>query len=423
MFNGRSDGEVDEVSGLLSAPIPNGGSSDGKAVYSGRSWCRLLWRSGGEGGARDGKTTMALTACNFMNGVVGAGILGLPGALNEAGFVMGICFCILVAVLSAWTIRLLAEVGSMHGVFTYQDLASRAFGNAGYYIVCLFTFLFAFGAMCSYLVIFADTVPAVLREIIPNVETDHPAAIDRTLVLAVGSVLVLLPLCFLRRFSELAKFSIIKLFAITFLTATVVYFKYDLTPEIASVKSDEWKYEDVHASPFPALGTIAFAFVCHHQTFLALGSLRQPTLRRFTITINMAVTGSFAVSIVMAIAGEKVPLELDALPPFAIPSLLSVGVIIGNFNPHEPTAASRPSSCQFCVATAAAGYTTFWETTKGDVFLNYESFVRVSVTWNVVSRHAVVDTSGDCGSPLHPPHTSSTGPCFAGPFERRDEHR
>jgi hypothetical protein len=56
-----------------------------------------------------GKTSLVLTAMTFANGVVGAGIIGLPGALNQAGFTAGIILCVLVAVLSAWTLRVLAD--------------------------------------------------------------------------------------------------------------------------------------------------------------------------------------------------------------------------------------------------------------------------------------------------------------------------
>jgi sodium-coupled neutral amino acid transporter 11 len=360
---------LDESSGLLGGK-GRGGAGAGSSSAGG--YVASSSASSSSSSYDDGKTSMLLTACNFMNGVVGAGIIGLPGALNEAGFSLGIFLCVVVAILSAWTIRLLAEVGGAHSVYTYQDLSQRAFGPAGYYLVCLFQGLFAFGAMCSYLVIFADTVPAVLRATTDWGST-QPAAVDRVNILLTGACIVLLPLCLLRQYSQLAKFSVIKFFAITFLTGSVsvfvcswgkgsggrqspllvscahvkppplslsflslslslsvqvVYFKYVLQDDVASVKNDEWRYEEVHASPFPALGSIAFAFVCHHQTFLALGSLRNPTARRFTVTVNMAITGSFTVSIIMAIFG----------------------------------------------------YTTFWETTKGDIFVNYEAFEKVRLS-------------------------------------------
>ena len=259
-----------------------------------------------------------------MNGVVGAGIIGIPGAVNEAGFAFGVAICTAVAFLSAWTVRLLGSVGREHQVYNYPDLCQRAFGDAGFYGVCVFQGLFAFGAMCSYMIIFADTVVSTLANA-PGAAAAAPALLQRSTVLLLGAALVLLPLSLLRRYASLARFSLIKLAAILFFAGTVVYYNERLGPLVVTAKSDAWKYTAVHTNFLPALGTISFAFVCHHQTFLAMGSLADPTPRRFAITVNLAMAGSFGVS-------------------------LLVGVF---------------------------GYTTFWDTTKGDIFLNYDAFPTV----------------------------------------------
>lgn len=270
------------------------------------------------------KTPIWLTACNFMNGVVGAGVIGIPGAINEAGFGLGLGLCLLVAMLSAWTVRLLGSVGRAHQIYNYPDLCQRAFGDFGFYGVCVFQALFAFGAMCSYLIIYVDTLGGTLRQVTPW-ESSQPILLDRRVLLAVGSCLILFPLCLIRRFASLARFSLIKLIALLFLTVTVILYQQRLGGEVITAKSDAWKYKAVHANFLPALGTIAFAFVCHHQTFLVMGSLADPTPRRFAITVNVAMLGSATVTL-----------------------------IVGAF-----------------------GYTTFWDSTKGDIFLNYEAFASV----------------------------------------------
>lgn len=254
---------------------------------------------------------------NFANGVVGAGIVGLPSALNQAGLPLGVIFCVFVAVLSQYTIRLLAELGGAHGLGSYLDLAARAFGPWGYNICAFFQAIFAFGAMLTYLIIFADTVPAVLHDAAPGWAAAHPALADRRAILALV-LLLLLPLCLIRAFGLLARLGLLKLCATLFLTVTVCY--YATVLPVVSAKSEAWKYREVHKSFFPALGTIAFAFVCHHQTFLVQGSLRNATPRRFAITVALAIFGSFALSL----------------------------------------------------AVAVGGYVTFFEATAGDLFVNYE---------------------------------------------------
>jgi sodium-coupled neutral amino acid transporter 11 len=270
---------------------------------------------------RKGKTSLVLTAMTFANGVVGAGIIGLPGALNQAGFTAGIILCVVVAVLSAWTLRVLADTGSAHGLFSYHDLMQRAFGPSGYYFVNIFQALFAFGAMCTYLVIFADTVPSVLL-MATNWKQTAPALVNRQVILLIGSISILIPLSLLRQYGHLANVSVVKMVAISVLTGAIVYFKFDPEIKVASVKTNEWKYTEVHENFFPALGTISFAFVCHHQAFLAHGSMYNPTQRRFALMVNLAVAMSFSLSVLVA----------------------------------------------------CFGYSTFFETTTGDIFINYDNF-------------------------------------------------
>ena len=276
------------------------------------------------GGALPIKTSVALAAVNFANGVVGAGIVGLPSALSQAGLPLGIFFCAFVAVLSQYTIRLLAELGTAHGLGSYLDLSARAFGPWGYNLCAFFQATFAFGAMLTYLIIFADTVPAVLLDAAPAWSAANPGLVDRRAILALVGALLLLPLSLIRAFGLLARLGLLKLFATLFLTVTVCFYATALP--VVSAKSEAWRYREVHKSFFPALGTIAFAFVCHHQTFLVQGSLRNATPRRFAITVALAIFGSFSLSL----------------------------------------------------AVAVAGYVTFFEATAGDLFVNYERVYRAS---------------------------------------------
>ena len=245
---------------------------------------------------------MALAAVNFANGVVGAGIVGLPFAFNQMGLPLGVVSCVLVATCSQYTIRLLAELGSAHGLSNYLDLAQRAFGAPGYYLCSLFQGAFAFGAMVTYLIIFADTMPDVLMGDGPS--DDKKMLELRRIVLAVAGVLVLLPLSLIRSFGSLARLGLFKMFATLFLAVMACTYAVIIPrTDNASEYTFACKYTSVHRDYFPALGTIAFAFVCHHQTFLVQGSLKNPTPRRFAITTSLAIFGSFSLSLAVAVAG------------------------------------------------------------------------------------------------------------------------
>ena len=47
----------------------------------------------------------------------------------------------------------------------------------------------------------------------------------------------------------------------------------------------------------------SIAFVCHHNTYLIYGSLRQRSLTRFSIVSHISVSASFVFCIVLGLAG------------------------------------------------------------------------------------------------------------------------
>lgn len=54
---------------------------------------------------------------------------------------------------------------------------------------------------------------------------------------------------------------------------------------------------------FEAIGVIAFAFVCHHNSLLIYGSLRKPTIDRFSRVTHYSTAISLVACLVMALTG------------------------------------------------------------------------------------------------------------------------
>ena len=76
-----------------------------------------------------GTASMASTIFNFVNTVVGSGIIGLPYALNEAGLFLGVLELIIFAILTDYSIGILVETGLSCGKTGYQALCRHAFGK------------------------------------------------------------------------------------------------------------------------------------------------------------------------------------------------------------------------------------------------------------------------------------------------------
>lgn len=76
-----------------------------------------------------GTASMASTIFNFVNTVVGSGIIGLPYGLNQAGLFLGVFELILFAILTDYSISLLVQAGMKSGHAGYQALCRHTFGT------------------------------------------------------------------------------------------------------------------------------------------------------------------------------------------------------------------------------------------------------------------------------------------------------
>jgi solute carrier family 38 (sodium-coupled neutral amino acid transporter), member 11 len=59
----------------------------------------------------------------------------------------------------------------------------------------------------------------------------------------------------------------------------------------------------IHSGIFEAIGVISFAFVCHHNSLLIYGSLRKPTIDRFSRVTHYSTGISLVACLAMALSG------------------------------------------------------------------------------------------------------------------------
>lgn len=72
---------------------------------------------------------------------------GIPYALHQAGFGLGIGLLILVAALTDYSLILMVRSGHICGEMSYQGLMRASFGRAGFYILTALQFVYPFIGM------------------------------------------------------------------------------------------------------------------------------------------------------------------------------------------------------------------------------------------------------------------------------------
>lgn len=120
------------------------------------------------------------TSFNFINSIIGSGVIGMAYAISLSGIGMAFILLPLVAILTGlfwclihlnfyvfyiifldYSILILINTGEKAGVKTYQDLVNVTIGRYGTYFLILAQFLYPFIGLISYNIIIGDTITKV----------------------------------------------------------------------------------------------------------------------------------------------------------------------------------------------------------------------------------------------------------------------
>eukprot|EP01138_Halocafeteria_seosinensis_P000078 gb/GECG01000079.1/.p1 GENE.gb/GECG01000079.1/~~gb/GECG01000079.1/.p1 ORF type:complete len:577 (+),score=46.18 gb/GECG01000079.1/:1-1731(+) len=234
---------------------------------------------------------------NYVNSIIGAGIIGLPFALREAGVISGVILIVIVGFIADYSTRLMVGIGVRVNRRTYEELCYFAFGKKGFFVVTLSMFVFAYGAMIAYLIIIGDTVDAAFSSWVAHGES----ASRRRAVIAVVAFMPVLPLSVVKNMSRLARSSGLSLLAVFWIISVVIIRAITGVGEAETQPADERKVDVIRKKFFPAVGVVSFAFICHHSSFFVFRSLKNPTEQRWAKTTHISVLIATAASLTLSV--------------------------------------------------------------------------------------------------------------------------
>ncbi|KAM3442999.1 hypothetical protein MY1884_000943 [Beauveria asiatica] len=240
---------------------------------------------------------------NMANSIIGAGIIGQPYAIRQAGLLAGTLLLIGLTAVVDWTICLIVINSKLSGTSSFQGTVEHCFGRAGLIAISLAQWVFAFGGMVAFGVIVGDTIPHVLLAVWPGLP-DLPVIgllTDRRVAIAVFVMGISYPLTLYRDIAKLAKASTFALVGMLVIVVTV------LTQGLLVPSEAKGEFSlpllTLNTGIFQAIGVISFAFVCHHNSLLIYGSLRTPTIDNFSRVTHYSTGVSMLACLVMALGG------------------------------------------------------------------------------------------------------------------------
>ena len=259
----------------------------------------------------DGKSTKFQAIFNFINSIVGAGIIGLPFAIKECGFFTGIILMIIVAIITQYSVGLLIFVGHHYKIYNYTGLVGEVFGAQGRFVVGISMFLFALGAMCAYMIIIGDAVTRAFYQ-----AEDNSVLKDRYFIIPLFSFVIILPVSCLRKMSSLSWTSLISITADFVLVLTVlfassnaakdsIYWDKETGNKVVGIESrnDPDAFAFARSELFGGLGAMSFAFVCHHSTFTVHNSMKVRTEENWAVVSKTSLFLALAACLTLALAG------------------------------------------------------------------------------------------------------------------------
>ncbi|KDR11093.1 Putative sodium-coupled neutral amino acid transporter 11 [Zootermopsis nevadensis] len=225
-------------------------------------------------------------------------VTGIPYALHQAGFGIGLFLLVLVALATDYSLILMIRSGHLSGAFSYQGLMEAAFGKPGFILLSLLQFIYPFIAMVSYNVAVGDTLTKVLMRV-AGVGVESLLS-HREVVVALATILITAPLCLYKDIAKLAKISFLSLVFVAFILITI-FIRLGTLHDIIPSTHDSWRF--ANWGIIPSIGIMAFAFMCHHNTFLLYGSIQDADQHRWDTVTHASILTSLVVSALFGIAG------------------------------------------------------------------------------------------------------------------------
>lgn len=110
-----------------------------------------------------GQSTLPQTVFNSVNTLIGVGLLSLPFGIRHAGWLLGLLFLSLSAIVTSYTAKLLSICLDIdQSLITYADIAYVSFGPRARIVTGLLFSLELVAACVALVVLFADSLDALI---------------------------------------------------------------------------------------------------------------------------------------------------------------------------------------------------------------------------------------------------------------------
>ncbi|KAL4474446.1 hypothetical protein ABPG72_007845 [Tetrahymena utriculariae] len=260
------------------------------------------------------KSSTMFAYMNLFKGYIGSGILALPYAFTQAGWVLSSLIFLLVAFIVYDTMNLLFELADSYGKegVDYQFIAKHHFGRKGQFIVSTFLVIFQVGCCISYVIFFMKFLENVFDMAGKNQGNDF--------IYLLIALAIIIPMSFINSISAFAKISILANFMIVITLLAI--FSYNIQ-KISNLEPEMYNRnlnDTFDFSRIPMMiGVSIYAFEAIGLIFSIRNSVENPqqqfgAIFRNTNIVMVSVYIVFSVVAVIAYGDDMNEIILFSLP-------------------------------------------------------------------------------------------------------------
>ncbi|CAG0922298.1 unnamed protein product, partial [Notodromas monacha] len=232
-------------------------------------------------------STFSAAAFNYMNSILGSGVIGMSFALKETGIGLGIMLLVFVGIINDISLVLMVKGGNLAGVSTYQDLMMFAFGRKGFYVLTVLQFIYPIIAMISYNIVIGDTWSRLMVRL-TKLPPTH-AVCRREFVIVVMTLLCTLPMSLYRNITKLGKISLVSVVFLVLILIIIVA-RFVTLGDLIEPTPDAWSF--ANSGITRGIGVMSFAYMCHHNSFLLYNSMDERSLEKWEKVTHISVAAS-----------------------------------------------------------------------------------------------------------------------------------
>jgi len=267
----------------------------------------------------------------IVNAALGAGLLNLPKAFDQAGGVVtAVVVQAVLLIFIMLALMILAQTSNINKSATLQEVMHTAAGTWGRRATSAIVTVYCFGTCITFLIIIGDQFDRAFASLVGD-EYCHTWYYNRDFLMPASSLLLILPLCYTKKIDFLKYASAFGVFIILYVVALIFveYASGEHVPGPIKSKPDGWL--DV----FQVIPVICFGYQCHVSVIPIYSCMKHRNIKHFSVASTSAIaicvftyTGAatFGYLTFGNLVSEDILTNYDANKPSVMIALIALGL-------------------------------------------------------------------------------------------------